>query len=121
MVEQASYCRGEGDTVGCHIDNQPCLCLRESWERRRNECQCWSINEADTKVWMCGCKGCEGIEEDGRWKNKASYTASAMVGGFTATEEKPLPTGFCLCAAHIAYDHFCGTCEVCKDYCNIYA
>ena len=34
MVEQASYCRGEGDTVGCHIDNQPCLCLRESWERR---------------------------------------------------------------------------------------
>ena len=118
-MAELELCAGQGDTESCHKDNQPCKCLRDSWEYREFRCVCWTLNDSNEKVWLCGCKGCEAIEEDGQWTNKVSDNLAKT---FVPTASKPTPVtndGWCPCT-HSAYNHFCGTCINCKNSCNIY-
>lgn len=121
MPELDIYCDGEINDDGCKEINQPCKCLRASWLEGRNKCQCFALNEADKKVWACGCKACADINDEGIWVNTAFINLDA---NFTPTDLKPNLTveddQRCVCGIVEIAGHFCGTCPQCKDTCKIY-
>ena len=112
-------CDGTTDHGGCIEDNQPCACLRQSWQAGANKCDCFSLVDSK-KTWLCGCKACDSINDAGIWINTAVVT---MVTDFTPTDEKPNLTPeddkYCKCMS-FTVGHFCGTCIRCKDTCKIY-
>ena len=89
MPELHKYCDGAVNDEGCREINQPCMCLRLSWEQESNQCVCSSLDSDDKKVWICGCKACEGINADGVWLNQPLLT---KMEAFTPSDFRPTLT-----------------------------
>ena len=121
MPELHKYCDGAVNDEGCREINQPCMCLRLSWEQESNQCVCSSLDSDDKKVWICGCKACEGINADGVWLNQPLLT---KMEAFTPSDFRPTLTveddQMCVCGIVTMVGHFCGICPQCKDTCKIY-